>query len=75
MMGIVEIVTKMKIIIYYCKACKGSGQPIMVRVGKSVINTDSVKLDGVKASMKFNNSEGKVKASGATTVLEVPILK
>ena len=34
-------------------------------------NTDEINMDNVNIRMKFNNSIGKAKASGATTILEI----
>jgi len=58
-------------IIYYCKSLKDTGKPIIVNMGKRTINTDEVVLNNVNIIMKFNNSKGAAKRSGATTVLEV----
>lgn len=59
--------------LWYCKAEKKNGKPIIVQDlenGKTYM-TDNVDLKNVNIRMKFNNSSGKAKASGATTILEV----
>lgn len=59
--------------LWYCKADKKTGKPIIVQDlenGKTY-NTDHVDLKNVNIRMSFNNSIGKAKASGATTILEV----
>lgn len=59
--------------LWYCKADKKSGKPIVVQdLEKGTIeNTDSIEYKNVTVRMKFNNSTGKAKASGATTILEI----
>jgi len=58
--------------IYYCKSKKASGKPIMVKeIGKEEYQTDCIELDNVNIRVKFNNSKGKEKSSGATSILEV----
>ena len=59
--------------LYYCKSLKSSGKPIVVRdmETKEEYTTDLVEYKNVNIRMKFNNSTGKAKASGATTVLEI----
>jgi len=66
--------------IHYCKADKKTGKPVVVTdVAKG--STKNVKkwhmdlFDGngypVRIEVEFNNSKGKAKSSGATTVLKV----
>ena len=59
--------------LWYCKALKSSGKPIVVQdmETKQTYTTDHISLDNVNIRMKFNNSVGKAKASGATTILEI----
>ena len=60
-------------IIYYCKTFKHTGKPIVVYdcdTHKSY-TTRKFNLTGCKINMEFNNSTGKAKRRGATTVLEV----
>jgi len=68
--------------LWYCKSMKHTGKPIMVRNfknGKSnVTNTNKWSMvvydkDGNKMllNMEFNNTTGKPKAQGATSMLEV----
>lgn len=60
-------------IIYYCKALKSTGKPIIVYdcdTGKERY-TDKVQLTNCSINMNFKNSKGKAKRRGATTVLEV----
>ncbi len=37
----------------------------------TTINTDTIDMKNVNIRMAFNNSVGKAKSSGATTILEV----
>ena len=59
--------------LWYCKADKKSGKPIVVQdLEKGTINnTDSIEYKNVTVRMKFNNSTGQAKRSGATTILEI----
>lgn len=59
--------------LWYCKADKASGKPIIIQdVKKGTIRkTNKVDLKNVNIRMAFNNSQGKAKSSGATTILEV----
>ena len=59
--------------LWYCKADKKSGKPIIVQdVEKGTIkNTNKIVYKNVTVRMVFNNSTGKAKASGATTILEI----
>lgn len=59
--------------LWYCKADKKSGKPIIIQdLEKGTIkNTDNIEFKNVTIRMKFNNSIGKSKASGATTILEI----
>jgi hypothetical protein len=63
----------MKQQIYYCKSLKKTGKPIIVKdleTGKET-TTDEIEMKNVNIKIKYGNSKGKAKASGATTVLEV----
>jgi len=62
-----------KLRIWYCKADKKSGKPIIVQDLENGVtyNTNEIKLDNVNIRMKFNNAVSKAKQSGATTILEV----
>jgi hypothetical protein len=59
--------------LWYCKAEKKNGKPIIVQdlENKKTYMTDHIDLKGVNIRMAFNNSSGKAKSSGATTILEV----
>ena len=59
--------------LWYCKADKHTGKPIIIQdVKKGTIRkTNKVDLKNVNIRMAFNNSQGKAKSSGATTILEV----
>lgn len=60
-------------IVYYCKALKKTGSPIVcitTKTGKEE-HLKSLDLRGFNVKMAFNNAKGKPKNSGATTVLEV----
>jgi len=65
----------MKVIyrLWYCKADKASGKPIIIQdvQAGTTRNTNKVDLKNVNIRMQFNNSVGKAKSSGATTILEV----
>lgn len=65
----------MKVIyrVWYCKADKASGKPIIIQdvQAGTTRNTDKIDLKNVNIRMAFNNSIGKAKSSGATTILEV----
>lgn len=62
-----------KLRLWYCKADKKTGKPIIVQdLEKGVTyNTNKIDLKNVNIRMAFNNSVGKAKSSGATTILEV----
>jgi hypothetical protein len=58
--------------IHYCKSQKHTGKPIMVNeLGKDEYNTDNIVYNNVNIRVKFNNSIGKEKSRGATSILEV----
>lgn len=59
--------------LWYCKANKSTGKPIMIQdLEKGVTtSTDCINMKNVNIRMAFNNSQGKAKSSGATTILEV----
>jgi len=68
--------------LWYCKSLKHTGKPIMVREFKngkaSITNTNKWSMilydkDGkkVELNLEFNNTTGKPKASGATSMLEI----
>lgn len=59
--------------LWYCKADKKSGKPIIVQdVEKGTTrNTNKIVYKNVTIKMEFNNSKGKAKSSGATTILEI----
>ena len=59
--------------LWYCKADKHTGKPIIVQDLKTgrTYNTNKIDLKNVNIRMAFNNSIGKAKSSGATTILEV----
>jgi len=65
--------TKVVMRLWYCKADKHTGKPIIVQdVEKGTIRkTNKVNLKNVNIRMSFNNAVSKAKASGATTILEV----
>jgi len=59
--------------LYYCKALKHTGKPIVVydcETGKEK-TTDKVEYTNCHMKMEFNNSTGSIKRRGATTILEV----
>lgn len=59
--------------LWYCKANKKTGKPIIIQdLEKGTIRkTNKINLKNVNIRMSFNNSMGKAKSSGATTILEV----
>ncbi len=59
--------------LWYCKADKASGKPIIIQdlIKGTTKNTNKIDMKNVNIRMSFNNSQGKSKASGATTILEV----
>jgi len=59
--------------LWYCKADKKTGKPIIVQdLEKGITyNTDKIDMQNVNIRMSFNNAVSKAKASGATTILEV----
>lgn len=66
--------------IHYCKADKKTGKPIIVTdmTDESRTNVSKWSLDlfdkhgePVRLEVKFNNSTGKAKRQGATTMLKV----
>jgi len=59
--------------LWYCKADKKTGKPIIVQdLEKGIIyNTNKIDMKNVNIRMSFNNAMGKAKYSGATTILEV----
>ena len=59
--------------LWYCKADKSTGKPIIVQdLEKNITyNTDSIEYKNVTVKMSFNNAKGKAKSSGATTILEI----
>ena len=59
--------------LWYCKADKSTGKPIIVQdVEKGITyNTNSIEYKNVTVRMAFNNAHGKAKSSGATTILEI----
>jgi len=60
-------------IIYYCKSLKKTGKPIVVYDcdTKKTRYTNKFNLTNCTVKMEFNNSKGKAKRRGATTVLDV----
>ena len=64
---------RVKFRLWYCKADKSSGKPIIIQdvEAGTTRNTNKVDLKNVNIRMEFNNSMGKAKSSGATTILEV----
>lgn len=57
--------------IYYCKALKKTGKPIVVVDDKGKSTTTNLIEGYGHYRVAFNNATGKAKASGATTILEV----
>ena len=59
--------------LWYCKADKHTGKPIIVQdlIKGTIRKTNKVNLKNVNIRMQFNNAVSKAKASGATTILEV----
>lgn len=72
-MVVESMISETKMRLWYCKADKHTGKPIIVQdlEKKITYNTDHIDLKNVNIRMKFNNSQGKAKASGATTILEI----
>jgi hypothetical protein len=64
---------KIKYRFWYCKADKHTGKPIIVQdvEAGTTRNTNKIDMKNVNIRMAFNNSMGKAKSSGATTILEV----
>ena len=64
---------KIKYRLWYCKADKASGKPIIIQdvEAGTIRKTNKIDLKNVNIRMQFNNSVGKAKSSGATTILEV----
>lgn len=61
--------------LWYCKADKKSGKPIIVqnlKTGK-ITKTNKIDYKNVNVRMAFNNAVSKAKASGATTILEIEL--
>ena len=59
--------------LWYCKADKHTGKPIIVQdldSGKTY-NTDKIEFKNVTIRMSFNNAVSQAKQSGATTILEI----
>ena len=72
--------TAKNVTIHYCKSLKSSGKPIIItdletkeerHVSKWSRRFFDDSGDAWKVGMRFNNSKGKAKSSGATTVLYV----
>ena len=61
--------------LWYCKADKQSGKPIIVQNlnTNKITKTNKIQYDNVNVRMAFNNSTGKAKGSGATTILEIDL--
>jgi len=59
--------------LWYCKADKKSGKPIIIQDLEKGTTKNVSKIDfkNVNVRMQFNNSVGKAKQSGATTILEI----
>ena len=59
--------------LWYCKADKKSGKPIIVQDLEkgTTYNTNKIEYKNVTVRMSFNNAVSKAKASGATTILEI----
>ena len=59
--------------LWYCKADKHTGKPIIVQDLKKGItyNTDNIKFNNVNIRMNFNNANKEAKRKGATTILEI----
>jgi len=68
-----EATDKVKIRLWYCKADKHTGKPIIVQdLEKGITyNTDKIELKNVNIRMSFNNATSIAKRSGATTILEI----
>ena len=59
--------------LYYCKALKHTGKPIVVYdcdTGKTT-NTNNINITNCTIKMDFNNEKSNEKSRGATTILEV----
>jgi hypothetical protein len=67
--------TQEPIVLWYKKTLKKSGRPIMVQQGKGKnlkeYTVDKISVDNCRIEMAFENSVGKPKAAGASTVLYV----
>ena len=59
--------------LWYCKDDKASGKPIIIQdlIKGTTKNTNKIDMKNVNIRMAFNNSKGKAKSSGATTILEI----
>lgn len=62
--------------VYYCKSKKKTGKPIIIDDGDSVKYVKEIYIKcnhcgHYVGEVKYNNSNGKAKRSGATTVLEL----
>ena len=65
--------------VHYCKADKKSGKPVIVtnakgerrKTNKWKMNLFDKDGNAIRLEIVFNNSKGKAKAQGATTVLKV----
>ena len=64
--------------IHYCKADKKTGKPVVItdkrgrrNVKKWVWKGKDLKNKPIRMEIEFNNSMGKAKASGASTVLKI----
>ena len=59
--------------LWYCKADKKTGKPIMVQNlnNNTITKTDKIEYNNVNIKMSFNNAVSKAKASGATTIMEI----
>jgi len=66
-------IKKLRWRVWYCKEFKKTGKPIMLQDLETmqVKNIKRIAFQNVHVEMSFNNSKGKSKSSGATTVLEV----
>ena len=64
---------KTDIRLWYCKADKKTGKPIMVQNlnDNTITKTNKIEYKNVNIKMAFNNAVGKAKGSGATTIMEV----
>ncbi len=58
--------------IYYCKALKSTGKPIIIENMITKKQTTSKKIEGYGHwKMEYNNAKGNSKKKGATTTLLV----